>query len=412
MQYPRILKSPNLTRVFGSWQENEGNTWQERVSEVFGMTISLNVEKTYSGEAATCTINPLEWQVLEELSNILRNSRSNWKYWTVELVEKAIPKLVKACVWKNGILSEQTYLRDVVNEYAETGVELLSGLSEYFDRYSRDGRPSTRKHLVRKYLEAPYMDGDSTAILKRALRCFVTLRINRKLRGELIFKFCPDLTLSLRSQTFDKYLYEQLCLYIYLFRNAEEAHFFLERRQQLINFTSARLPDDHEDLAETIVGETFDYLIKRRNCYNKMPENVWIDTSLDTYFIGNILSSKRIQRFWEKRRRIEDANNWSDHDLSEDFNDDNISVKPKRTDASAGKQKYATGDSERDRLLRRYIDQLSPVCKSYFLWEFFGISPAKDSQIDTRQGSSMEKPCLKNIRDLLVSNGYYDLFVK
>jgi len=411
MQYPRILKSPNLTRVFESW-DGDAQKWQRKVNEVFGMAVALNVERANTANQLTCSINPLEWQVLEELSNILKYSRSNWKYWTVELVEKTIPKLVKACIWKNMILLEQSYFRDVVNQHAEEGVELLSGLSDYFTLYSKDSKPSTRKHLVLKYLEAPYNEGDSRAILLRALRCAVTFRISKKPKSDLIFKFTPDLRISLWGKVIDKYLYEQLCLYVYLFRNREEAHFFLERRQQLINFVSSRLPDHHEDLAESIVGETFEYLIRRRDTYCQSPGDIWIDTSLDTFFIGNILSSKRIQRFWDKKRRI-DGGSASEDDLSEeDPFDDNVSVKPRKT--RPADPSYSPGESsgERDRLLREYIGKLDPMCRSYFLSEFFGLDQKEKGQLDTKQFSAIEKPCFKKIRTLLISNGYYDLFIK
>ncbi len=414
MQYPRILKSPNLTRVFGSW-DGDAQNWQRKVNEVFGMAVALSVERANTTNQLTCSINPLEWQVLEELSNILRYSRSNWKYWTVELVEKTIPKLVKACIWKNMILSEQSYFRDVVNMHAEEGVELLSGLSDYFTLYSKDSKPSTRKHLVLKYLEAPYNEGDSRAILLRALRCVVTFRISKKPKSDLIFKFTPDLRISLWGKIFDKYLYEQLCLFVYLFRNREEAHFFLERRQQLINFVSSRLPDYHEDLAESIVGETFEYLIRRRDTYCQSPGEIWIDTSLDTFFIGNILSSKRIQRFWDKKRRIEGGGT-SGTDLSdlpdEDPFSDNVSVRSKKTEPTDSYYSYGESSGERDRLLREYIGQLDPMCRSYLLSEFFGVDQKEKGQLDTKQFSTIEKPCLKKIRNLLISNGYYDLFVK
>lgn len=413
MQYPRIFKSPSLTRVFGSWQGSDVQTWQERVNEIFGMAVSLSVERTAVTGNSACTINPLEWQVLEELSNILRCSRSNWKYWTVELVEKTIPKLVKACIWKNEILSEQAYYRDVVNRYATEGLDFLTGLSDYFTMYANDQKPSTRRHLVSKYLEAPYMEGDSRAVLIRALRCFVTYRINKKPKSELIFKFGPDLSISLWGRVFDKYLYEQLCLYIYLFRNSEEAHFFLERRQQLINFVSARLPDHHDDLAEVIVGETFDYLIKRRNFYSELPDEIWIDTSLDTFFIGNILSSKRIQRFWEKKRRAGGCGG-SDNDLfGEDSCEDTVSVKPRKKTVQDSEYAHpSSSGSEKSRLLRHYIDKLDPMCRSYFQWEFFGVDLKEKGQLDTRQFSAIEKPCMKKLRDLLLDSGYYDLFVK
>lgn len=411
MQYPRILKSPNLTRVFGSW-DGDAQNWQKKVNEVFGMVIGLNVERAETTNLLTCSINPLEWQVLEELSNILRYSRSNWKYWTVELVEKTIPKLVEACIWKNAILSEQSYLRDVVNAHAAEGVELLAGLSDYFTLYSKDPKPSTRKHLVSRYLEAPYNEGDSKAVLLRALRCFVTFRISKKPKSELIFKFTPDLRISLLGKTFDKYLYEQLCLFVYLFRNSEEAHFFLERRQQLINFVSSRLPDHHEDLAESIVGETFEYLIRRRDTYCQSPDQIWIDTSLDTFFIGNILSSKRIQRFWDKKRRIEGTGT-SERDLSdEDLFIDDVTVKPRKTEPTEPYHYSGESTSERDRLLRESIDKLDPLCRSYLLSEFFGLDQPKKGHLDTKQFSAIEKPCLKKIRNLLISNGYYDLFIK
>lgn len=411
MQYPRILKSPNLTRVFGSW-DGDAQSWQKRVNEVFGMAIALNVERAGTTSLLTCSIDPLEWQVLEELSNILRSSRTNWKYWTVELVEKTIPKLVKACIWKNSILSEQSYLRDVVNAHAAEGVELLSGLSDYFTLYSKDPKPSTRKHLVSKYLEAPYTEGDSKAVLLRALRCFVTLRISRKPKSDLIFKFTPDLRISLLGKTFDKYLYEQLCLFVYLFRNSEEAHFFLERRQQLINFVSSRLPDRHEDLAESIVGETFEYLIRRRDTYCQSPDQIWIDTSLDTFFIGNILSSKRIQRFWDKKRRMEGGTTPERDFSDEDLLMDDVTARPRKKEPVDDYYYASASTGERDRLLREYIDKLDPLCRSYLLSEFFGLDLPQNGQLDTKHFSAIEKPCLKKIRSLLVSNGYYDLFIK
>ncbi len=376
------------------------------------MAIALNVERAGTTSLLTCSIDPLEWQVLEELSNILRSSRTNWKYWTVELVEKTIPKLVKACIWKNSILSEQSYLRDVVNAHAAEGVELLSGLSDYFTLYSKDPKPSTRKHLVSKYLEAPYTEGDSKAVLLRALRCFVTLRISRKPKSDLIFKFTPDLRISLLGKTFDKYLYEQLCLFVYLFRNSEEAHFFLERRQQLINFVSSRLPDRHEDLAESIVGETFEYLIRRRDTYCQSPDQIWIDTSLDTFFIGNILSSKRIQRFWDKKRRMEGGTTPERDFSDEDLLMDDVTARPRKKEPVDDYYYASASTGERDRLLREYIDKLDPLCRSYLLSEFFGLDLPQNGQLDTKHFSAIEKPCLKKIRSLLVSNGYYDLFIK
>lgn len=412
MQYPRILKSPNLTRVFGPSRDVDSTLWQERVNTIFGMTIALNVEKLSDQNPSGCCINPLEWQVLDELSNMLRCSRSNWKYWTVELVEKAIPKLVKACIWKNDILSENAYYRDVVHRYATDGFGLLPGLSEYLALFANDAKQSTRRHLVNKYLEAPYTDHDSQAILTRALRCFITYRISRKPKAELIFKFCPDLTLSIWGKFFDKYLYEQLCLFIYLFRNPEEAHFFLERKQQLINFVSARLPTHHEDQAEVIVGETFDYLIRRRNSYNQTPDKIWMDTSLDTFFIGNILGSKRIQRFREKQRRLEGTPDPScDYD-GQCEEDQGVTVKPKQSYNSLPSQASSSVDSEKGRLLRYYINKLDPVCKSYFLWEFFGIAPKETDSLGAKQLNSVDKPCIKKIKTLLLQNGYYDLFIK
>lgn len=411
MQYPRIVKSPSLTRVFGSWKEGNSQFWLERVNEVFGTAISVNVEGAFPESIAVCRVNPLEWQVLEELGNILICSRNNWKYWTVELVEKTIPKLVEACIWKNEILSEQSYYRDVVNNYAVRGLEILTGLSDYLTLYSNDRKPSTRRTLVRKYLEPPYTGGDSRAVLIRALRCFITFRISRKPKSELVFKFGPDLRLSLWGRTFNKYLYEQLCLYIYLFKNQEEAHFFIEHRQQLINFVSARLPDYHEDLAEVIVGETFDYLIKRRNCYSESQENIWIDTGLDTYFIGNILSSKRIQRFWEKKRKFETQNSSETVGTVEGSPEDRVSVKPKKSEKSEG-YSLSPAFSERDRLLRHYIDQLEPACKSYFYWEFFGIQSENSEQLKLKELDGISTPCLAKIKTLLIDNGYYDLFIK
>jgi hypothetical protein len=413
MQYPRIPKSPSLTQVFGSCKLEDSRLWHERVNEIFGGTIATSVELVISpSPLSTCSINPLEWQVLEELSNMLRCSRSNWKFWTLELIQKAIPKLVKACIWKNNILSENAYYRDVVKRYADEGFEILGGLPEYLTLFSNDKKPSTRRHLVNKYLEAPYMDGDSKAILTRALRCFITYRISKKPKTELTFKFCPDLSLSLWGKYFDKYLYEQLCLFIYLFRNPEEAHFFLERKQQLVNFVAGRLPENHADLAEVIVGETFDYLIKRRNTYCQTPDEVWMDTSLDTFFIGNILSSKRIQRFREKQKRLESSCSSSDPLEGEYPSDDaNTSVKPKFHNTTPLSQTQAI-DSEKGRLLRFYINKLDATCKSYFQWEFFGVSITDKSGLNARQLDAVEKPCIKKIRGVLLNNGYYDLFVK
>ncbi|GAA4439285.1 hypothetical protein GCM10023091_21240 [Ravibacter arvi] len=414
MQYPRIFKSPNLTRVFGAWQEEDLKYWHHRVGEIFGRTISVCVEATDENELpAGCRINPLEWQVLDELCNILRCSRSSWRFWTVELVEKAIPDLVKACIWKNAILQEPTYYRDVVNRYAEEGLGFLKGLTDYFTRYSQDQKASTRRHLVNRYLAAPYTDGDAHAILIRALRCFVTLRVNRKSKQEYLFRFTPDLRLSLWGRVFDKYLYEQLCLYIYLFRNQEEAHFFLERRQQLVNFVSTRLPPNHEDLAEVIVGETFDYLIKRRNAYSKVPDEIWIDTGLDTFFIGNILSSKRIQRFWGKRKRMDEQFDEEECCGQDSQYDDDVSVRPKKSAAVSQTRDFSSsGNSERNRLLRYYVNKLEPACRSYFQWEFFGIQTDGKEAFETLRMNDIEKPCLKKLRDILIENGYYDLFVK
>lgn len=411
MRYPRILKSPSLTSVFNTEHPHEGYLWQQRVNEIFGAKIALHVESATSTHFSSCVINPLEKTVLEELSNILQHSKSSWKFWTVELVEKTIPKLVRACIWKNDILSESTYYRDTVAKHAAEGIEILSGLPEYFMTFANDSKKSTRSHLVNKYLEAPYSEGDSKAIIIRALRCFVTYRINKKNKSELLFKFCPDLSLSIRAKFIDKYLYEQLCLYIYLFRNPEEAHFFLERRQQLVNFVSARLPNNHEEIAEVIVGETFDYLIKRRNTYNRQPDEIWMDTSLDTFFIGNILSSKRIQRFREKHRKIEGqfTNEEEYGEYEQDL--DNISVRPKQLSPALPAHTSSKSD-EKGRLLRQYIEKLDPTCKSYFQWEFFGMDPKEKKELHNTQLDTVEKPCLKKIKNILLNNGYYDLFVK
>ena len=409
MQYPRIVKSLNLNRVFENLPYRSADHWLACVNQVFGAAVAAHVDNVTPKNLSTCTINPLEWQVMEELGNILNASKNYWKFWTVELIERAIPKLVQACIWKNNILSEHSYLRDTVNRYATDGLEILSGLSDYLLLYSNDKKPSTRKALVTKYLEPPYQDGDARAILIRALRCFVTYRISKKTKSELLFKFTPDLRISLWGRTINKYLYEQLCLYIYLFRNPQEGHFFIEHRQQLINFVSARLPDDHQDLAEVIVGETFDYLIKRRNCYCATQDTVWIDTSLDTYFIGHILSSKRIQRFWEKRRKLEASRNI--YGSEEDYPEDWITVRPKYRETYEHSVQAAE-PNERAKLLKYYINRLDMPCKTYFQWEYFGNRTVKGAPLKQTEISTISTPCLTKLKTLLVNSGYYDLFVK
>lgn len=411
MQYPRIVKTPSLTQVFADSQRWNSQNWIARVNEVFGGTISKHVLFAFPDRHHICTVNPVECQVLEELTNILNTSRNYWKFWTVELVEKAIPNLVNACIWRNNILTEQSYFRDIVHRYAEEGLELLEGLSDYLLLYSNDRKPSTRKALVRKYLEPPFQEGDARAVLIRALRCFITYRISKKPKGELVFKFTPDLRLSLWGRTINKYLYEQLCLFIYLFRNPEEAHFFIEHRQQLINFVAARLPEGHLDLAEVIVGETFDYLIRRRDCYSENQDSIWIDTSLDTYFIGNILASKRIQRFWEKRRRLEAYHNQEDADGVDDYLDDRITARPKFHEVTERYEPISL-PSERDRLLRKYISKLDTTCKTYFNWEYFGSRTECGEPLNQTDLRTISSPCLAKLKDLLVTSGYYDLFVK
>ncbi|CAG5009225.1 hypothetical protein DYBT9275_04449 [Dyadobacter sp. CECT 9275] len=293
MKLPWNSSSKNLIQLFQATEKPTVNQMVSLISEFFG--------KAVSGEVRQMGIDSRDHELLlyretmTELAALLRNQYHLWENWTRKEVDRRIPDIVTATDWKLRIPGYR-YSREETGTLGKQGMAIIRALPESLSVCLKDRKETVRKTLVRKYATKTE---DAQAVSERTLRCVITLKRHQGWGKNTIFTWSKDRELNLKYTLVETYLYEQLALYSFVFKEDNRAVFMEDIRYKLKQYLINKLSSHHQraEIAEEIIQEILISFFDKKAGYAAHPEKFYVDTRLHTYFIKLIKDSRKLRKY-------------------------------------------------------------------------------------------------------------------
>lgn len=287
MRLPWNRSPQNLKELLAITSQAQPAKVLERVKEVFGKVVA---ETIIAMNLAIIDQDDLNQDTLAELNLLLISRFEDWDLLKESDVKSFIPDLVKAVHWKLRVKG-YVYTSEATEILAREGMKFLPALESVLEGFLKDRQLTMRKLMVQNYIKSA---SDSEEVMVRTLRCLVTsLRHKERIR-ETIFIWNNNYQLGLKDYILEVYLYEQLALYTYLFKDEKRALFLEEIRISLgkyvKNLVSGR---DRDMIVKDIVQDIFVAFLDKKELYAKSHKQFFIDTRL-TYYFKKLERDKKI----------------------------------------------------------------------------------------------------------------------
>ena len=287
MRLPWNRSPQNLKELLAITSQAQPAKVLERVKEVFGKVVA---ETIIAMNLAIIDQDDLNQDTMAELNLLLMSRFEDWDLLKESDVKSFIPDLVKAVHWKLRVKG-YVYTSEATEILAREGMKFLPALESVLEGFLKDRQLTMRKSMVQNYIKSA---SDSEEVMVRTLRCLVTsLRHKERIR-ETIFIWNNNYQLGLKDYILEVYLYEQLALYTYLFKDEKRALFLEEIRISLgkyvKNLVSGR---DRDMIVKDIVQDIFVAFLDKKELYAKSHKPFFIDTRL-TYYFKKLERDKKI----------------------------------------------------------------------------------------------------------------------
>lgn len=287
MRLPWNRSPQNLKELLGITSQALPAKVLERIKEVFGKVIAETIMTLH---LPVIDQDDLNQDTLAELNSLLMSRFEDWDLLKESDVKSFVPDLVKAVHWKLRVKG-YVYTSEATEVLARDGMKFLTALQSVPEGFLQDKQATMRKLLVQKYIENT---SDSEVVMIRTLRCLVTsLRHKERIR-ETIFIWNKNYQLGLKDYILEVYLYEQLALYAYLFKDEKRAFFLEEIRISLGKYVKNLISGpDRDMIAKDIVQDIFVAFLDKKDLYTKSNKPFFIDTRL-TYYFKKLERDKKI----------------------------------------------------------------------------------------------------------------------